>query len=167
MSRTVGFIACLLVAYPLVGWGQASDQFTPVVVSPLLPEDPLGLGQDGQDHVVYELVFANTSQAPATLKKIEIFDDRDPPATLAAYERDTLLSRLRTLGNTRPETPELDFNETRLVLLHLAFGPGAGVPHRLVHRIEVLEAVNLQGDRILIPYNDVDWRLESDLITGS
>jgi hypothetical protein len=24
-----------------------------------------------------------------------------------------------------------------------------------------------QGDRILIPCNDVDWRLESDLITGS
>jgi len=52
------------------------------------------------------------------------------------------LSRLRTLGNTRPETPELDFNETRLVLLHLAFDPSAVVPHRLVHRVEVLGATS-------------------------
>jgi hypothetical protein len=52
------------------------------------------------------------------------------------------VSRLRTLGNTRPETPELDFNETRLVLLHLAFDPGAGVPHRLVHRVAVLGATS-------------------------
>jgi Peptidase family M23 len=138
MSRTVGFIVLMLVALPLVGWSQSTDQFTPVVVSPLLPETKRVLGTDGQDHVVYELEFTNTSQASATLKKIEVLDDRDPSVTLATYEGDTLLSRLRTLGNTRPETPELDFNETRLVLLHLAFDPGAGVPRRLVHRVAVL-----------------------------
>jgi hypothetical protein len=88
------------------------------------------------------LAFTNTSQATATLKKIEVFDDRDPSAALAVYEGDTLLSRLRTWGNTRPETPALDFNETRLVLLHLAFDPGAGVPHRLVHRVAVLGATS-------------------------
>jgi hypothetical protein len=142
MSRTVWFIALMLVALPFVGWSQSTDQFTPVVVSPLLPETQRVLGTDGQDHVVYELVFANTSQATATLTKLEVLDDRDPSAALAVYEGDTLLSRLRTLGDTRPETPELAFNETRLVLLHLAFDPSAGVPHRLVHRVEVLGAAS-------------------------
>jgi Peptidase family M23 len=145
MYRTVGFIACLLVACPLGGWSQAPDQFTPVVVSPLLPETQRVLGTDGKDHVVYELAVANTRQTPATLMKLEVLDARDPSVPLAAYEGETLLSRLRTLGNTRPETAALDFNETRLVLLHLAFDPGAGVPQRLVHRVAVLAAANL-GD---------------------
>jgi hypothetical protein len=145
MSRTVGFIACLLVAFPLGGWSQSPDQFTPVVVSPLLPETQRVLGTDGQYHVVYELAFANTRQTPATLMKLEVLDARDPSVPLAAYEGETLLSRLRTLSNTTPETAALDFNETRLVLLHLAFDPGAGVPHRLVHRVAVLAAANL-GD---------------------
>jgi hypothetical protein len=143
MSRTVWFIALMLVALPFVGWSQSTDQFTPVVVSPLLPGTQRVLGTDGQDHVVYELEFTNTSQASATLKKLEVFDDRDPSVALAVYEGDTLLSLLRTLGNTRPETPELAFNETRLVLLHLAFDPSAGVPHRLVHRVGVLGAAGL------------------------
>src|SRR5215216_3565625 len=99
MSRTVWFIVLMLVALPLGGWSQSTDQFTPVVVSPLLPETKRVLGTDGQDHVVYELEFTNTSQASATLKKIEVLDDRDPSVTLATYEGDTLLSRLRTLGN--------------------------------------------------------------------
>jgi hypothetical protein len=95
-----------------------------VVVSPLLPETQRVL-------------------TPATLKTIEILDARDPSVALAVYEGDARLSRLRTLNtNTRPETPALDFNETRLVLLHLAFDPGVGVPHRLVHRVAVLAAAN-------------------------
>jgi hypothetical protein len=49
------------------------------------------------------------------------------------------------LDGTRPETAALDVNETRLVLLHLAFDPGAGVPRQLVHRVAVLGAANL-GD---------------------
>jgi Peptidase family M23 len=140
MSRTVWFIALMLVALPLVRWSQATDQFTPVVVSPLLPETERVLGTDGQDHVVYELVFANTSQATATLQKIEVLDARDPSVALAVYKGDPLVSRLRTLGSTIPETREIEFNGTRLVLLHLAFDPSAGVPHRLVHRVEVLGA---------------------------
>jgi Peptidase family M23 len=145
MSRTVAFLACLLVACPLVGWSQSPDQFTPVVVSPLLPETQRVLGTDGHDHVVYELAFANTRQTPATLMTLEVLDARDPSVPLAAYEGETLVSRLRTLDGTRPETAALDVNETRLVLLHLAFDPGAGVPDRLVHRVAVLGAANL-GD---------------------
>lgn len=142
MYRTVVFIALMLAACPLVGWSQSTDQFTSVVVSPLLPTTKRVLGTDGQDHVVYELAFTNTSQATATLKKLEVFDDRDPSVALAVYEGDTLLSRLGTWGNTRPETPDLDFSEARLFFIHLAFGPSAVVPHRLVHRVEVLAATS-------------------------
>jgi hypothetical protein len=145
MSRIVAFLACLLVTFPLVGWSQSPDQFTPVVVSPLLPETQQVLGTDGQYHVVYELAFANTRQTPATLKTLEVFDDRDPSVPLAVYEGETLLSRLRTLDNTPPATLALDFNETRLVLLHLAFDPSAGGPRQLVHRVAVLAAADL-GD---------------------
>jgi hypothetical protein len=99
MSRTVAFLACLLVAFPLVGWGQSPDQYTPVVVSPLLPETQRVLGTDGQDHVVYELTFANARQAPATLTILEVLDARDPSVPLAVYEGDTLVSLLRTSLN--------------------------------------------------------------------
>jgi hypothetical protein len=64
MRRTVGFIARILVAFPLVGWGQSTHRFPPVVVSPLLPTTERVLGTDRQYHVDYELAFANASQAP-------------------------------------------------------------------------------------------------------
>ena len=105
MSRTVAFIALMLTVLPLVGWSQSTDQFTPVVVSPLLPKTERVLGTDGKYHVVYELECTNTSQTTATLKTIEVLDDRDPSVALAVYEGDTLLSRLRSLDEHDPRDP--------------------------------------------------------------
>jgi hypothetical protein len=41
-----------------------------------------------------------------------------------------------------------------------------GLNQLYLHLVSLL-SVECQGDRILIPCNDVDRRLESDLITGS
>ena len=94
MRRTVGVIALMLAVLSLAAWGESNDQFTPVVVSPLLHKTQRVLGTDGQDHVVYELTLTNTSHVTATLKKIEILDARDPSFALDAYEGETLLARL-------------------------------------------------------------------------
>ena len=140
MRRTVGVIALMLAVLSLAAWGESNDQFTPVVVSPLLHKTQRVLGTDGQDHVVYELTLTNTSHVTATLKKIEILDARDPSVALDAYEGDTLLARLFRWENQRAETPQLNFDETRLFLIHLVLDPDVPMPHQLVHRIEVLGA---------------------------
>src|SRR5262249_48126735 len=119
---------------------QAADQFTPVIASPLVPKTPPVLGTDGQYHLVYELVCTNTKPVAATLQKIEVSDDRSPPGVIAAYAGDTLLARLRTLGNTAAGSAEIEFNGTRLLLVHLTFASRAAVPRRLLHHFELLGA---------------------------
>ena len=119
---------------------QAADQFTPVVVSPVTNKIGPVLGTDGKHHVVYEVACTNTRPVTATLQKIAVVDASDPSRVIAAYDDGPLLSRLRTLGNSAPGAPEIEFNGTRLVLIHLAFDSGAAVPRRLAHHIELLGA---------------------------
>ena len=140
MRRTVGLIALMLTVLSLAGGGESNDQFTPVVVSPFLQKTHRVLGTDGQDHVVYELTLTNTSHETATLKKIEILDARDPSRVLGTYESETLLARLFMWDNKRAETPQINFDETRLFLIHLALDPEVPMPQQLVHRLEVLGA---------------------------
>jgi len=150
MSKSTWFIALVLFTLPAVGQTQQDDQFTPVVVSPLMQTTGSVLGTDGKYHVVYELVFTNTRPETATLKKIEVLDAGSPSGVIAAYERGELLTRLRTLGNTAADTPEIKFNEARLLLLHLTFDSYADVPLRLLHRLELLGAASL-GDPTPVP----------------
>src|SRR5215510_10375534 len=119
---------------------QADDQFTPMVVSPLSPAINSVPGTDGKYHVVYELVLSNTRPVPVTLKKIEVRDARSPSMILAAYEGNELLARLRTLNSVAASNAEIEFNGTRLLLLHLAFASRAEVPPRLLHHLELLGA---------------------------
>ena len=136
--KRVAFIALVLFPLPVMGWTQQDDQFTPVVVSPLTQTTESVLGTDGKYHVVYELLFTNTRPQPATLKKLAVLDANPPSSVIAAYEGNEFLARLRTLGNTEADTPEITFNETRLLLLHLTFNSYADVPIRLLHHVELL-----------------------------
>jgi hypothetical protein len=137
-------IAGLLLALPAAGQKSEPDQFTSVVVSTLTGSTQPFLGTDGKYHVVYELVVTNTKPTPATLKKVEVLDagsqGRDSTTVIASYEGDALVSRVRTLANTPANSPEIEFNGTRLFLIDLTFDASAQVPGRLQHLFEVMGA---------------------------
>jgi hypothetical protein len=118
----------------------APDQFTPVVASTLTSGCQPFPGTDGKRHVVYELVLTNTSPTPATLKKIEVVDAANPSRIFASYADHDLMLRLRSTGNSAVESPEIEFNNTRLFLIDLAFGAGVAPPSVLAHRIQLLGA---------------------------
>jgi Peptidase family M23 len=140
-SIAVRLVVVLLVLS--VGFSHAnadSDQFTPVIVSPLTAQTQPFLGTDEKQHVVYELVLANTNPTPATIQKIEVLNAADPTDVVAAFDGNGLLTRLRTLGNTAAETPKIEFNGTRLFLVDLVFEANAKIPNRLLHRMHLLGA---------------------------
>ena len=136
--------AAALLALPAAGQKSAPDQFTPVVVSPLTGSTQPFPGADGKYHVVYELVVTNTKPTPATLKKVEVLDagsqGGSSGAVIASYDGDALLSRVRTLANTPVNSPEIEFNGTRLFLIDLTFDALAQVPGRLQHHFELMGA---------------------------
>src|SRR5262245_8567002 len=142
MVNKKGWVMVLvLLTFPVTSRDlQADDQFTPMVLSPLTPTTNSALGTDGKYHAVYELVLSNTRPVLATLKKIEVLDARSPSMILATYEGSELLARLRTLNSAAASNAELEFNGTRLLLLHLAFASRAEVPPRLLHHLELLGA---------------------------
>lgn len=53
---------------------QFKNQWTPLVVSTLMPKTDAVLGVDGRYHVVYELELSNSNRTTATLKTIEVLD---------------------------------------------------------------------------------------------
>ncbi len=135
-------LATLLLALPANGQKPAPDQFTPVVVSPLTGSAQPFPGTDGKYHVVYELVVTNTKPTPATMKKVAVLDARsgNSHAVIASYEGDALVARLRTLANMPANSPEIEFNGTRLFLIDLTFDSRDQVPGRLQHLFALMGA---------------------------
>jgi hypothetical protein len=115
-----------------------SDQFTPLVVSPLTTNTRPFHGTDGRVHLVYELVLTNTSPTPTTLKKVEVVDGSTPSKPLASYDGRGLLSCLRTTGRLMAENSTIEFNSTRLLLIDLSLDPAIALPQHLMHHIDAL-----------------------------
>src|SRR3984893_5272466 len=130
------FVIPLLSAYA----SSRSDQFTPLVVSPLTTNTRPFHGTDGRVHLVYELLLTNTSPTPAILKKIEVLDGSNPSKAVASYDGQGLLLRLRTTGRPTAENLTIEFNSTRLFLIDLSLDPAIALPEHLMHHIEVLGA---------------------------
>src|SRR5262245_2549835 len=129
----------MLLTLLAANWhARAADQFTPVMVAPFTPTNQPVLGTDGKYHAVYELELSNANRVTATLKKIEVLDAGNSTQVLASYEGSELLARLRTLGNKAADSPEIEFNGTRLFLLHLAFDSQDAIPSRVLHHLELL-----------------------------
>jgi hypothetical protein len=132
-------ILAICAVAPLLGEANpAADTFTPLVVSPLMPNMGIFLGTDKRLHAVYELVLTNTNATPATLKKIQVFDAADGGKVLASFEGADLLSRLRTTGNTTSESPVIEFNGTRLFLINFSVETTSKIPERITHQVELL-----------------------------
>lgn len=116
----------------------AKDQFTPVVASALTATATPVLGTDGQQHLVYELVITNTNPTLATLNKITVLDAADPSKTLATFEGDALLSRLRPAIAAPAKNASIEQSTTRLFLIDIALPGTATIPSRLVHRLDLM-----------------------------
>lgn len=134
----VVLLGLLILAVPVSGQQADTDQFTPVVASPLTSSTRAFLGTDGKYHLVYELVVTNSRPTPATLKTIEVLDAGKPSAVIASYDGEHLLSRLHMMSNAPAGKPEIEFNGTRLFLIDVAFDTRAQVPTRLLHRFTLL-----------------------------
>jgi Peptidase family M23 len=130
-------VLLLLAAAASIAEGE-SDQFTPVVVSPLTPGTQAFLGTDNRIHVVYELVLTNTNPTEATLQKVEAIDAADPSRVVATWQGKSLVDDLRLLIKALAGSPEIPFNQTRLLLLHLSFPKDAAIPPQILHRITLL-----------------------------
>ncbi|OLD95544.1 MAG: hypothetical protein AUG80_16420, partial [Candidatus Rokubacteria bacterium 13_1_20CM_4_68_9] len=117
------------------------DVFTAIVGTILAGPVPAVHGTDGRHHVVYELVLTNTEAVPATLQAVEV-RNRANDARLARFEGDQLLGMLRAM-NARPAASlELPANESRVVLLSIAFSSVETVPRLLDHRLDALAAIS-------------------------
>jgi hypothetical protein len=127
-----------LFVFALAMRALAADQVTPVIASALNPSTEAFLGSDNKQHVVYELVLTNASPTPATLEKIEVLESTQSTHALAVYQGDRLLSHLRSTGSTPAAETDVEFNGTRLFLIHLIFDQNATIPAHLVHRFTLL-----------------------------
>lgn len=113
-----------------------ADVFTPLTMSAFTPRTIAFPGTDGRTHIVYELLLTNTNVTPATVETVEVVDAGNPTRTIETYDAKKLLAALRTTGNSTVETPTIEFNGTRLLMVSLAFNPGATIPKKLLHRIK-------------------------------
>jgi len=143
--------ALLLLAATSIAWA-SSDQFTPVVVSPLTPGTKAFPGTDNRLHVVYELVLTNTNPTEATLQKVEVLDAADSSKVLATWQGKDLVDDLRLMINAPAGSPEIPFNQTRMLLLHLSFPTGSAVPSQIVHRITLLGGKPGPPSKTATPY---------------
>jgi len=116
------------------------DQFTPLVVAPLTANTRSFHGTDGKTHLTYELVLTNTNPTPATLQRVVIVDASDQSKALASFDGRRLLSHLRTTGATAADSPTIEFNQTRLLLIDFTLDPLATIPARVLHNLQVLAA---------------------------
>ncbi len=137
MRKPTSLLRLLVLITLAVAASSANDQFTPLVASALTATTTPFLGTDGQQHLVYELVITNTNPTPATLQKVTVLDGSDPTRVIATFEANDLLSRLRTTGGGEVESPTLELDSTRLLLIDISLAPTATLPSRLVHRIEL------------------------------
>ncbi len=113
-----------------------ADVFTPLAVSAFTPRTIAFPGTDGRTHIVYELLLTNTNVTPATLESVKVLDAANPTSALDTYDAKKLLAALRTMGNSPAESPAIEFNNSRLLMISFALDPGATVPKKLLHSIK-------------------------------
>ncbi len=121
----------LLAAAPL----GAADALTAVLMAPLSPPVVPVLGADGARHYVYELVLTNVGQQPASLERVEVLGDGPSASTLAKFEDDGLVSRLRNPARLPLNGLSIEPAATRILLVDFALPAAAEVPVRVRHRI--------------------------------
>ncbi len=127
-----------------------SDQFTPLAVSALTPGVHPFPGTDGRVHLVYELVFTNTTPTPVTLNKIDVIDAANQSTVVTSYAAGEVKLRLRQTNSAPAQGATIEFNASRLFLIDFTIERGSALPPRLLHRVNLLGAP-MPGHRAVTP----------------
>jgi hypothetical protein len=118
------------------------DQPTAILVSPI-HEAQLVRGDDGKDHVEYELLVVNVFSEPVTLSSVTVVDPAGKE--LMRIEGSALAAATQTLF-TKTATPIVPASAAASVDVDLILPPGTA-PERVTHRI----AYALKADSELAP----------------
>jgi hypothetical protein len=116
------------------------DVFTPVTVRPVNAGTVPVHGTDGRYHVVYELELTNSKLATATIQRIQVVDAKHTSHVIASYSGQALVGRLRTLLPAPADNAKIEPNGGRFFYIELSFRHLSDVPHRVLHRIDLLGA---------------------------
>lgn len=133
-KRTFILIA-VIVVFALAAYGQPSEHErgrpTAILVSPI-HEAQVVRGDDGKDHVEYELLVVNAVDQPVTLTSLTILD---PAAKeLTRIDGPVLIAATQTLLDKKPVT-EIPASAAVSVDVDLILPPGTA-PERVTHRLE-------------------------------
>ena len=120
------------------------DAFTALTLVPISLATFPFLGTDQKYHVSYDLQLTNASRIPATLDKIDVVDGRDPSKVIASFSGAQLVdpscspgdcNRLRLLPSADAPDAAIPPQESRALLLDVAFDSLAQAPKALMHHL--------------------------------
>lgn len=133
-------IACYTLAvFLLVAGGgtgslsaRAAETMTPLLLA--VHDAPVPFtGSDGRTHLVYELWMTNFSSSNLTIQRAEVFGDG---RLLEKLDSAAVAGRLQPAGSRKSEAT-LGPGQQALLFLHVTLAPGAAVPRKLSHTIQL------------------------------
>jgi len=140
------WFACLIVAMAInASWGNAQAPTParsspwPLAVNARILYAPTPFPSEGSQHLFYELLLTNFSDAPIQLRQIDVIDgDRPALPPLASFPASALPSLTRTIGSNDAATPApIPAGGTQVVFLEVRIPMGAPLPAHLVHRLAI------------------------------
>lgn len=124
------FIMAAVFAFVSAASAEEHDRPTAILVSPI-HEAQLVRGDDGMDHVEYELLVVSVFPEPVTLSSVAVLDQAGKER--ARIEGDALAAATQTLF-AKTETPVVPASAAVSVDVDLVLPPGTA-PQRVTHRI--------------------------------
>ncbi len=114
------------------------EAFTPVVVSTIVSDTAPVLASDGRAYVSYDLVLTNTVPGPAEIEGITVVDASDGREKLTFSGQELVDNEfLRLLDREPAADMTIPENESRVLLLTIAFDDEADVPAAIEHRLDI------------------------------
>jgi len=123
-------VALALIAQPLAGHSQTTQQMTPLLLA--VHDEPMPfVGSDERVHLVYELWMTNFSSADVAVEKVEVLGDG---SVLQTLDTAAVASRLQPAGQ-RESIGTLGKSTQALLFLNVTLPSGSPVPEQLAHRV--------------------------------
>jgi hypothetical protein len=133
-SMRIFILIAIVLAFALAAYGRPAEQErgrpTAILVSPI-HEAQVVRGDDGKDHVEYELLVVNAVEQPVTLTSLTVLD---PAAKeLTRIDGPVLVAATQTLLDKKP-VAEIPASAAVSVDVDLIMAPGTA-PERVTHRL--------------------------------
>jgi hypothetical protein len=142
--ESCGVRVCLAVAAVFIlasaAFAEEYGRPTAIVVSPI-HEAQVVRGDDGMDHVEYELLVVSVFSEPVTLSRVTVLDSAGNE--LMRMDGDALAAATQTLFSKTP-SPVIPASGAVSVDVDLILAPGAA-PERVTHRIAYTLAADTQN----------------------